>query len=166
LSDFRERADAFLAASKRLVGEAQWSSMPGSLEQRAFFRVEADAARLPIGRLELIAYPTTEHRGFSLLLNYPLPILRLNNDTEDHFHDNAYPLQGVPRRVHGSRIYLWSDNRLVFQPQVHHLPLARPLPRSLQSWENALRHLCGEAHIDLTGFVLPAYPRRMTLFGA
>lgn len=156
-------ADAFVAVPKVMLGDSEWQAEPGGLEQR--WRRILLVRGEPLGRLEVIAYPVTPSRGFTVMVLFgDVPLMRLTVDEGVHRHVNVAPPPGFFPGVSGPRLYLWEHNRQRLGPGRRENLLAIQADRRICSLENGIRHLCGLANVDLTTATLPAYPPR-TLLG-
>jgi hypothetical protein len=169
MSGFRDSVDGFLAQEKTLAGEPKWVDTP-RFEGMSCFWLLAEQGAVTDHRLNIVAYPKTHWLGFTVMVDYYWidrfhPVIRLNIDTSDHEHFNRTPRPtGIEPIVRGNRIYLWSDNRNAFKPvEMLGLPFARSLRPQISSLDNAIRHVCGEAHISPLDTQLPDYPRPTTL---
>lgn len=164
MSAFSDQVGAFLAAPKELGPPSAWQQQVDGAEWRAFYGISI-GGQLTGSRLEMSVYPALPGGRFMIGINFPPLIMRISVDQDAHRHDNHEPPSGVPRRVVGSRVYHWTDNRDRIRPGTQRHLIARPLDVALRQWDNALRSLCAEAGIDIAGVVLESYPRRLTLFG-
>lgn len=146
-----DEVDAYLAADKFLLPALpQWNTRFGGQYSARWGLV--DGSGLQVGEL-----------AFSCLLNLARPSVtllhrqRLIHRTDLVPADEAKPnpvaamRTGAPRIVTGSHMHLWSDSREhVRQNGFKDLPVRRPTPSALRTFEQALAATCDQLNIHLT----------------
>lgn len=167
---FTQAVDAFLAAPKAATGTPEWKPARTPPDKAWSWLLVVNGSPTD-HRLCVEARLGDNGRRFCVMVQFnwgmrPIPVLRLNYDTEEHAHQNRFDRPPhLPAIAYGPRTYLWPDNRQTFTPSMEGLPYAAQLERKHHSLENAIRFLAGQANIDLANLPLPTYPSREGLFG-
>lgn len=165
MTPFQAAITGFLAAPKHARGTPVWRQARKPPDQQCFWTLEVDGRATPHSLL-VEARLASPVRAFCAMVRFEwqgreYPVLRVNVDTEEQYHINhGQPPLGVPMKVDGPRIYLWSDNQATFKPSMLGLPYCRPLERKLHTLDNAIRHLAQSARIELPPGPMPDYPAR------
>jgi hypothetical protein len=154
--------DAFLAADKTLVGDGDWVCDPNEDQCRLKYTIAVDG--VPSGStLVIIDFPLQEPRGFTITLNLPPCIWRLDFDHPPKGHTNDVP-EGheCPRLIRGAHFHPWRLNSR-FHMGKHppdELPLALPLKPSIKSFKSSLDWFCAETRITFAKNQMPGLPPR------
>lgn len=154
----------FLQADKTVIGTAGWSCDIETEECRASWPVAVDG--VPTGaRLDVSAYPLGDYYEFSIMLNFPPCITRLDFVAPFEAHGN--PVEDFVRWnpiVWGPHIHLWEDNKRFCTASTlpKELEVAIALPEGIKRFEQAMRHFCDIVNITIASRDIPALPDRRT----
>lgn len=156
-----EAIDQFIAADKTLVGDSGWVCDPNEDQCRLTYTIAVEG--VPTGsRLEVIDYPISRPRGFSVTLNLPPCVWRLDYDpTPGRFHTNDVPeFHECSQQVDGRHYHPWQLNRRFHTGRrpPDELPLALELNEGIKSFESALHWFCGQVNITFGRNQLPSLP--------
>lgn len=158
-----QAVDDFLASTKTLVGDGAWVCDPDQDNCRLKFTIAQDDG-LPTGStLEIIDFPLDEPRGFTITLNLPPCIWRLDFDPPPKGHTNDVPDgHECPRLITGPHFHPWRLNRVFHTGRrpPEEIPLALPLPREVRVFRSALDWFCSETRITLAKNQVPELPPR------
>jgi hypothetical protein len=143
----REVVDDFLACDKTLEGTADWQDF--GEESRLKWPISVDGI-LTDASLDATAYPFAGLYPFTITLNFPPCIWRLEHGPGYLRHDN--PLEEMSqfdRTLWGPHYHSWADNRRLAKANAlpPELEWARQLPEEIRKFEHAIRWLCGETKI-------------------
>lgn len=155
-----DAVDGFLQADKALAGNAIWRDGTGDEDWRAAYVVLVEGEHVGAA-LDLTAYPQTPTNRadcrFTITLNCPQPVWRIDFDPPDKGHPNPIDRIGIlgEGMVFGPHFHSWQDNRHLATRAAlpRELSCARTLPPQIRRWEQAFRWFCGQ-----TGISLPAGP--------
>jgi hypothetical protein len=154
--------DRFLAATKTLVGRGDWVCEIDTEECRMGWPLAVDGV-LTRARLDVSAYPLEQDYGFTITLNFPPCIMRLDYVPDYEGHTN--PVEEYsrwPLIVLGPHIHLWEDNRRFCAASTlpRELLVAMPLANNIRRYEQAMHHFCDIARIQRSNDdLLPLPPR-------
>lgn len=108
---------------------------------------------IPTGAtLDATAYPLADHYPFTITLNFPPCIWRLDYDPPYSSHTNPISnFSEFERVVYGPHYHAWADHSRYAKPNAlpRELDWARPLPSSIKKYEHAIRWFCDETNIRL-----------------
>ncbi|MBN3867481.1 hypothetical protein [Gluconobacter kondonii] len=165
MTDFRERADDFLAEEKHVAGlpEYRRSQLNDGFD---LIWLIGDASGVTRNRVHIKTYDGSPHAFVVMVQMWwepsgrEIPIFRLMMTPPKEPHPNRPPLPpGISEMtVIGPRYYTWNDNRQAFRVGMPGLPYAISLPRNLEDFHNAIRYVCGECGIGLSAAELPDFP--------
>ena len=157
-----QAVEDFLAADKTLVGDGYWVCDPNEDQCRLKFTVARDG--LPTAStLEVIDYPLESPRSFTVTLNLPPCVWRLDFDPPYKAHTNDVPpMHECPRVVYGPHFHPWRLNAKFHKGKTppDELPLALPLTSGARSFDSALAWFCAETRISIAKLQIPALPPR------
>ena len=161
-----ELVDALLAVDKSLLGNAGWAEgqRPGQRRMDWPVMVEGQTADCKVAAE---SYPEHDALKFSVSLVYSRhPVWRLDFEPDHTAHFNPPARAGMlgGSVVRGQHYHAWADNRYTAThgSLSKQLPCARPLPSTVQRWENAFRWFLGEVNIAQPP-VVPELPKRTRL---
>lgn len=155
----REDVDAFVAADKTLVGDSGWICDPNDEQCRLKFTVAVDGVPTA-STVEVIDFPLETPRGFTITLNVPPCIWRLDFDPSTKVHVNdVSDFHECPKLVTGPHSHPWRLNRQFHKGKSipEELPLALPLD-GIKSFKSALDWFCAETNITFSKNQLPELP--------
>jgi len=168
---FVELVDAFLAANKQVAGHATPERNQKNDGWKLLWLISVNGT-LTRHRVLITTLDGMPHE-FVVMIQFwweplarEIPIARLMVRPPDEPHQNRPPLPpGINSyAVSGSRYYRWIFNRENFKPSDKGLPYAQELPLRLADLPNAIRFMCGDCGIDLSGAEVPDYPQPGRLF--
>jgi hypothetical protein len=156
----------FLAVTKTAEGMAYWVRDDGSEECRIGWPIAVDGL-LTSATLSVTAYPFDEAHGFTITLNFPPCISRLDFVGPNEAHAN--PIEDFSRCdaiVYGPHVHLWQDNSRFCTASTlpRELECAIPVPLAVKRYEKAMFWFCDEVNIRFTQEQLLPLPPRNTLF--
>jgi hypothetical protein len=157
-----EAIDDFVAADKTLVGDGHWVCDPNENQCRLKYTIAVGGVPTS-STLEIIDYPYEEPRSFTITLNLPPCVWRLDFDPPHKTHTNDVPdFHECPRLVRGPHFHPWRLNRefLKGRRPPEELPRALPLTCGAKSFQSALDWFCSETRITFARNQLPALPPR------
>ncbi len=141
-----EAVDAFVAAHKTLVGDGGWVCDPNEDQCRLKYTIAMDGVPTA-STLEIIDFPLDTPRSFTITVNLPPCVWRLDFDAPPKGHTNDVP-EGheCPRYVRGPHYHPWALNRQFHTGKrpPEELPLALPLSPAIKSYKSALDWFCSE----------------------
>jgi hypothetical protein len=152
----------FLAADKTLAGDGFWVCDPNEDQCRLRYTIEVEGVPTA-STFEIIDFPLTEPRTFTITLNLPPCIWRLDYDPPSKIHVNDVPeMHECPRLVRGPHYHPWHLNAKFHggrnAPQ--ELPLALPYTARTRTFKAALDWFCDQTRITFAKNQLPALPPR------
>ncbi len=157
--------EKYLAAEKELSGIPNWRAGNRDGEQRAVWAVLLGDVNA--GNLDLTAYPDEPSLRFTITLNLPPCIWRLDYDPDFKMHTN--PPDRVPPlddfTIRGPNYHAWDDNKHLVNGSSlpAKLKCARRLKENIRRFDSALRWFCGETNIKLPVGPLIDLPPRSRL---
>lgn len=171
MATFRDYVDTFISTPKSLVGEPYARTNDTSDGSDLFWLLSLNGGSPSRDRLFIKAYDRRPREFVIMVQVYwepidrEIPVLRVMQTPDRDPHPNHPPLPaGITEfEVAGPRAYLWEYNCSKFRPTDAGLPYAIPLDRKNHDFHNAIRYICGEANISLSGVTLPDFPTRGTL---
>ncbi len=143
----REVVDDFLACDKTLEGTPVWQEFEE--ESRIKLPVAADGL-ITAATLDVTAYPFENFYPFTITLNFPPCIWRLEHGPGYLRHDNPFEeMSQFERTLWGAHYHSWVDNRRLakFNVLPPELEWARSLPNQIRRFEQAIRWFCSETKI-------------------
>ena len=161
-----DTVDAFLLAEKELEGEQHWSPGNRSEERRITWPVLVEGELIG-AFLGLTAYPDEPKQRFTITLNLPPCIWRLDMEPDYKLHRNPYRQaeQLGGHKIAGPNFNSWADNRHLATPArlPDKLTCARALPSTFKTFESAFRWFCGETRIIVPNNQMVSLPLRERL---
>lgn len=161
-----DKVAAFLLVEKELQGEQFWGPGNRDEERRISWPISVEGEMFG-ATLALTAYPDEPEQRFTITLNLPPCVWRLDMDPDYKRHRNPYD-RGERLGTHtisGPNYHSWDDNRHLATPSrlPDKLTCARPLPTGFRTFERALRWFCGETKIILPNNQMVELPPRERL---
>ena len=144
--------ERFLAVQKTIEGTGDWVCDQQTLKCRLKYALAIDGVIVP-QTLDVSHFPRSDIKGFTITLNFPPCILRLDYDPPEKYHDNPVSfIGGFEARVYGPHFHEWADNsRFCDKTNItDELPYARTLPTNIKSYKAALFWFCDRANIVMT----------------
>lgn len=160
-----ETVDALLLADKTLAGEPSWAKGNRDGDFRLSMPVVI-GDEMPGVTLQVTAYPNEPSLRFTITLNLPPCIWRLDFDPDTEVHHNPldWPAQLGGYRVRGPHFHAWEDSRhLTTAATLPDLRYARAFPSNIKTFDSALRWFCGRTKIRLSGQQRITLPPRTVL---
>lgn len=155
-----DAVDRFLGVDKTLVGDGDWVCDPNQDQCRLKYTIAADG-RPTNSTFEVIDFPLERPRGFTITINLPPCVWRLDFDPPPKGHTNDVPDgHECPRFIKGPHFHSWRLNRK-FQKGSNppdELPLALPLPPTIKVFKSALDWFCAETKITPARSQIPELP--------
>lgn len=152
VADLVAAVDAFMAASKRIVGyevAPTWGPGRSPLEREMKYPIEVEGEQR--AQLMIVAFPREPELKFRLGILLPAMICRIDHTDESHNNTlTGFVTGAVPLVVRGPHYHSWPLNRRFFRgatvsPELHD---AAPLNNSGRSFDAVLRWFCTDTNID------------------
>lgn len=142
-----------MSQTKYVEGTAGWVAMPNSEEYRLKWPLSVDG--IPTNAtLDVSAHPMVYHYPYTITLNFPPCVWRLEHVPPWDGHTNPFePMSEFDDEVFGPHFHSWSDNsNYAGQSSLpKELERARVLPDTIKTYEQAFRWFC-----DQTNIILPS----------
>ena len=139
----------FLAAPKTIAENSGWVCDPHTDECRIKYLLEIDGIPTSAS-LDVTSFPMTSSNGFTITLNAPPCVARLDFDPPEKFHDNPIAaFLTLGSRIYGPHCHYWEDNAHLCDANSlpRELPYARPLPTTIATYRAALYWFCQNVNI-------------------
>ncbi|TPK58608.1 hypothetical protein FJ930_29660 [Mesorhizobium sp. B2-4-15] len=152
----------FLAATKTVEGTDGWSCDAHTEECRLKYLLAIDG--IPVSAsVDIMSFPMSGNNGFTITLNVPPCIARLDFDPREKFHDNPVgDFSEFESRIYGPHCHAWPDNACLCDSNAlpKELSYARPLDPAIMSYQSALFWFCQSVNIVFHNGVFIERPSR------
>lgn len=159
-----EAVDQLMAADKTLLGDGDWQCDAIDRDCKLVFTLAIDG--VPCGlSLQITDFPMQPSKGWTIIINAPPAVWRLDFDGPKEWHLNDVPeMHECPRLIYGPHYHPWRLNRAgVKRGRLPtELPLAMPLP-AMRGFDATLHWFCDETRITIGKGQIPARPTPGTL---
>jgi hypothetical protein len=152
----------FLAADKTLVGDGGWTCDLYEEACRLVFSLAVNG-EISGHTFEITHFPLKANLEFTMIVNVPPVIMRLDYDPPTQLHVNEVGnMDECQVSVYGPHVHLWRLNKhRIRQGKLPDtLPRALPLPSAIKTFDAALNWFCAEANIFPSKGQIPALPPR------